>query len=183
MDENKNVNINPEEPEVEQQAQPVESVEAPVEEMWNAPASEQPAEPAEKPQVLAASNTPAADNVAQPVYVAPSAMFDNNTADHSYAVISLVLGIIGLVMCCSGTLSIILGVIGLILGIICRKHGNREGVSLAGIVTSAVALGLGLASILISSVFWVALFEEMLYENPDLFETMPDGYIKFFGRF
>lgn len=183
MDENKNMNISPEEPEIDQQAQPAEPVEAPVDQLWNAPEAEQPVEPAEQPQGLTASNTSVGNTVAQPVYVDPSAMFNNNTTDHSYAVISLVLGIIGLVMCCSGTLSIALGVIGLILGIICRKHGNREGVSLAGIVTSSIALGLGLVSILISSVFWVAVFEEMLYENPDLFGTLPDDYIKMFRPF
>lgn len=183
MDENKNMNISPEEPEIDQQAQPAEPVEAPVDQLWNAPEAEQPVErPAEQPQGLTASNTSVGNTVAQPVYVDPSAMFNNNTTDHSYAVISLVLGIIGLVMCCSGA-SIAFGVIGLILGIICRKHGNREGVSLAGIVTSSIALGLGLVSILISSFFWVAVFEEMLYENPDLFGTLPDDYIKMFRPF
>ena len=198
MEENKN--LNPVEQEPEQQ------VEVPIEEMWNAPVAEQAeeivepvaetveqpveqveqpvAEPVEQAQVLTASNTPVGNNAAQPVYVAPSVMFAKNTTNHGYAVASLILGIIGLVTCCCyGVTAVVLGVIGLILGILSRKHGNNEGISLAGVIISAISLGLGLifGAIMVVAVF-VAM-EDMMYENYDLFEEMYDGYIKLFRPF
>lgn len=197
MEENKN--LNPVEQEPEQQ------VEAPIEEMWNAPVAEQaeeivepvaetveqveqpvaePVEPVEQPAVLTASNTNVGSAPSAPVYVAPSAMIAKNTTDHGYAVTSLILGIIGLVTCCCyGVTAVVLGVIGLILGILSRKHGNNEGISLAGIIISAISLGLGLifGAIMVVAVF--AAMEDMMYENYDLFEEMYDGYIKLFRPF
>ena len=201
MEENKN--LNPVEQEPEQQ------VEAPIEEMWNAPVAEQaeeivepvaetveqpveqaeqpvaePTEPVEQPAVLTASNTNVGSAPSAPVYVAPSAMIAKNTTDHGYAVTSLILGIIGLVTCCCyGVTAVVLGVIGLILGILSRKHGNNEGISLAGIIISAISLGLGLifGAIMVVAVF--AAMEDMMYENYDLFEEMYDGYIKLFRPF
>lgn len=201
MEENKN--LNPVEQEPEQQ------VEAPIEEMWNAPVAEQaeeivepvaetveqpveqaeqpvaePTEPVEQAQVLTASNTNVGSAPSAPVYVAPSAMIAKNTTDHGYAVTSLILGIIGLVTCCCyGVTAVVLGVIGLILGILSRKHGNNEGISLAGIIISAISLGLGLifGAIMVVAVF--AAMEDMMYENYDLFEEIYDGYIKLFRPF
>lgn len=179
MEENKN--LNPVEQEPEQQ------VEAPIEEMWNAPVAEQAeeiVEPVEQAAVLTASNTNVGSAPSAPVYVAPSAMIAKNTTDHGYAVTSLILGIIGLVTCCCyGVTAVVLGVIGLILGILSRKHGNNEGISLAGIIISAISLGLGLifGAIMVVAVF--AAMEDMMYENYDLFEEMYDGYIKLFRPF
>ena len=201
MEENKN--LNPVEQEPEQQ------VEAPIEEMWNAPVAEQaeeivepvaetveqpveqveqpvaePTEPVEQAQVLTASNTNVGSAPSAPVYVAPSAMIAKNTTNHGYAVTSLILGIIGLVTCCCyGVTAVVLGVIGLILGILSRKHGNNEGISLAGIIISAISLGLGLIFGAIVVVAFFAAMEDMMYENYDLFEEMYDGYIKLFSRF
>ena len=197
MEENKN--LNPVEQEPEQQ------VEAPIEEMWNAPVAEQaeeivepvaetveqveqpvaePVEPVEQPAVLTASNTNVGSAPSAPVYVAPSAMIAKNTTDHGYAVTSLILGIIGLVTCCCyGVTAVVLGVIGLILGILSRKHGNNEGISLAGIIISAISLGLGLIFGAIVVVAFFVAMEDMMYENYDLFEEMYDGYIKLFRPF
>ena len=201
MEENKN--LNPVEQEPEQQ------VEAPIEEMWNAPVAEQaeeivepvaetveqpveqaeqpvaePTEPVEQPAVLTASNTNVGSASSVPVYVAPSAMIAKNTTDHGYAVTSLILGIIGLVTCCCyGVTAVVLGVIGLILGILSRKHGNNEGISLAGIIISAISLGLGLIFGAIVVVAFFVAMEDMMYENYDLFEEMYDGYIKLFRPF
>ena len=201
MEENKN--LNPVEQEPEQQ------VEAPIEEMWNAPVAEQaeeivepvaetieqpveqaeqpvaePTEPVEQPAVLTASNTNVGSASSAHVYVAPSAMIAKNTTDHGYAVTSLILGIIGLVTCCCyGVTAVVLGVIGLILGILSRKHGNNEGISLAGIIISAISLGLGLIFGAIMVVYVFVAMEDMMYENYDLFEEMYDGYIKLFRPF
>ena len=201
MEENKN--LNPVEQEPEQQ------VEAPIEEMWNAPVAEQaeeivepaaetveqpveqveqpvaaPTEPVEQAQVLTASNTNVGGAPSVPVYVDPSAMIAKNTTDHGYAVTSLILGIIGLVTCsCYGVLAVVLGTIGLILGILSRKHGNNEGISLAGVIISAISLGLGLIFGAIVVVAFFVAMEDMMYENYDLFEEMYDGYIKLFRPF
>lgn len=201
MEENKN--LNPVEQEPEQQ------VEAPIEEMWNAPVAEQaeeivepvaetveqpveqveqpvaePTEPVEQAQVLTASNTNVGSAPSAPVYVDPSAMIAKNTTDHGYAVTSLILGIIGLVTCCCyGVTAVVLGVIGLILGILSRKHGNNEGISLAGVIISAISLGLGLIFGAIMVVYVFVAMEDMMYENYDLFEEMYDGYIKLFRPF
>ncbi len=197
MDENKN--LNPVEQEPEQQAESVETVATPVEEMWNAPVAEQteeaaepvaePAnepteEPAEQPTVLTASNTDVGGAPLAPIYVDPSAALEKNTVDHGYAVASLVLGIVGLVSCCCyGLPAVVMGVIGLILGIMSRKHGNNEGISLAGVIISAISLGLGLVfgAIMVVAIF--AAMEEVIYENPDLFGEMYDDYVKLFRPF
>ena len=193
MDENKN--LNPVEQEPEQQAEPVETVEAPVEELWNAPVAElteeaaepanEPAEePAEQPTVLTASNTGENDVPSAPIYVDPSAIFEKNTVDHGYAVASLGVGIVGLVSCCCyGLPAVVMGVIGLILGIMSRKHGNNEGISLAGVIISAISLGLGLV---FGAIMVVAIFTamgEVVYENPDLFGEMYDDYVTLFRPF
>ena len=144
----------------------------------------EPTEPVEQAQVLTASNTNVGSAPSAPVYVDPSAMIAKNTTDHGYAVASLILGIIGLVTCCCyGVTAVVLGVIGLILGILSRKHGNNEGISLAGVIISAISLGLGLIFGAIVVVAFFAAMEDMMYENYDLFEEMYDGYIKLFRPF
>lgn len=65
------------------------------------------------------------------------------------AVASMVLGILGLLGAFSFIFSIpavIMGIIGLILGIVANKK-SHSGIAIAGIVTSSIALGIGLIEV------------------------------------
>lgn len=189
MDENMNLNN------VESEA---EKEPAPVEKMWTEPVAE-PAEesaveaPAEveqpvAPATVVATNAVAAQPTVAPVYVNQLPL-EKNTADHGMALASMILGIAGLVACCCyGILGIVLGAVGLILGIIARKHGNNEGISLAGIILSAISLGfgllffgivlLGVIGMLSDPEFMESFYEDYYSQN----DTYGD-YIKMFFRF
>jgi hypothetical protein len=61
------------------------------------------------------------------------------------AVTSLVLGIISIVFAtipCFGVITLATGIIGLIMGILGRRSATRHGMAIAGIVLSAVGLGI-----------------------------------------
>lgn len=73
------------------------------------------------------------------------------------AIASLVLGIVGIVVglpLFTGFLAVILGVIGLILGLVNRSRlrsrvSDASGMTLAGIITSAIAILIGLGGFLV----------------------------------
>lgn len=60
-----------------------------------------------------------------------------------FSITSMVLGIVSLVMWCITYVSVPAAIVGLILGIIGRKRAGK-GMALAGIVTSIIALSLGI---------------------------------------
>lgn len=73
---------------------------------------------------------------------------------HNKAVISLILGIIGVVAWLGGyssVISLVLGIIGLILSIQAKKAGNTEGIRTAGFIVCLVCTIVG-AVILISCI-------------------------------
>ena len=66
------------------------------------------------------------------------------------SVVSLVLGIIGLVICCClGAPSVILGIIGVILAILSKNdnQGKMDGMAIAGLVLSIISFVAGLGSL------------------------------------
>lgn len=77
------------------------------------------------------------------------------------SIAALVLGILGIVLgCCWGVLGVIFGAIGLVLGILGNKQSKTK-LGTAGIVVSAVAIGLGLIIWIIGAVFAASLMEEL----------------------
>ena len=71
-------------------------------------------------------------------------------SSNTKAVISLILGIAGLVLCCClGAPSVILGMIGVILAILSKNdnQGQMDGMAITGLVLSILAFVIGLASL------------------------------------
>lgn len=66
---------------------------------------------------------------------------NGGTQSNALGVVSLVLGIIGVVVFCCNPLPIILGVIAIILGFIAKGKGQKY--AMAGIVLGFIAVGLG----------------------------------------
>ena len=71
-------------------------------------------------------------------------------SSNTKAVISLILGIAGLVLCCClGAPSVILGMIGVILAILSKNdnQGQMDGMAIAGLILSIIAFIVGLSSL------------------------------------
>lgn len=78
--------------------------------------------------------------VYQPYQTMPN--YDQPAEQKGLSIASLVLGISALLFVCIPFIGIVMGIIGLVLGIIGRKKGAK-GVALAGIITSSIAIGVG----------------------------------------
>ena len=88
-------------------------------------------------------------------------------SSNTKAVISLILGIAGLVLCCClGAPSVILGIIGVILAILSKNdnQGQMDGMAIAGLVLSILAFVVGLASLC----FYIYCF----VTDPEMFESV-----------
>ncbi len=131
MEENKNLENNLE-PEITAQGEQT-TIEQ--------PAVEQPSTPV-NPYIVSSDYN--ANGQYQPVVSAPL-LNQKNTTNHGMAIASMVLGIVGTVLCCCCGTSVVIGIIGLILGIIARSKGNREVFSLVGIILNSVAIFLSIA--------------------------------------
>jgi len=83
------------------------------------------------------------------------------SSPNTLQIVSLVLGIAGIVLgCCISYLGVILG----IAGLLCAVFGNKEGktgVGTAGFVCSIVALVLGIIWVIVGLVFGAALLSEL----------------------
>lgn len=64
-----------------------------------------------------------------------------------FAIASMVLGIVSLVCCCAGNVTAILG---LIFGILALTKTKKDGMALAGVITSSVAIVLSIVTIAVS---------------------------------
>lgn len=87
------------------------------------------------------------NNPNSPYYGPQGPVRPPESAPHGLSIASLVLGIIGIVLCCIFYLAIIFGVIGLILGI-AGYAVRKTKFGIAAIIVSSVALGLGIFYIL-----------------------------------
>lgn len=76
-----------------------------------------------------------------------------NKTKHGFAVASLVLGIVSVVLCCCTWVGVICGIVGLVLSILARKAGNTETICKAGLILSIVGLALSVILLIISLVF------------------------------
>lgn len=79
------------------------------------------------------------------------------------SIAALVLGILGIVLgCCWGIVGVLCGVIGLILGILGNKQSKTK-LGTAGIIVSAVAIGLSLISWIVGAVILTSVPWDSLY--------------------
>ncbi|MBQ5401048.1 MAG: DUF4190 domain-containing protein [Treponema sp.] len=91
------------------------------------------------------------------------------------SIASMVLGIIGLLLLFTYILSpvsVILGIIGLVLGVSSNKT-NHSGIAVAGIATSAVAMGLGILEFA-SCAGFMAMFSNEIKNGADWFDGMDE---------
>ena len=70
------------------------------------------------------------------------------------AIASMILGIVSILFTCCYGGGLITGIVGLVLGIIAKSKGQNKGFTLTGIITSAVAIFLGII-VLILIIFGV----------------------------
>ena len=73
-----------------------------------------------------------------------------NKTKHGFAVASLVLGIVSVVLCCCTWVGIVCGIVGLVLSILARKAGNTETICKAGLILSIIGLALSIILLILS---------------------------------
>ena len=76
-----------------------------------------------------------------------------NKAKHGYAVASLVLGIVSVVLCCCTWVGIICGIVGLVLAVVAKKAGNTESICKAGLILSIIGIVLSVVLLIFSLAF------------------------------
>ena len=143
--------------------------------------------PAPQPAVSAQA-TPAAQPTvsAAPTPAALPTMLSATPPYHGFAIASLVLGIVSIVCCCCSWVMLPAAITGLVLGIVARCQGNKETVSLVGVILSAVAVGLILLVGVVAAAYWMAA-PEILQELTEEFGSTPydwdaDNMLAFFRR-
>ncbi len=88
-----------------------------------------------------------------------------------YAITSMVLGIVSLVVCCLPYITVPAALIGLIFGIVSLKGGyGGRGMAIAGIVTSSVAIALGAWLLIVM----IRMLAEGTYNNPNVMEYVQE---------
>ena len=84
--------------------------------------------------------------------------YKSNSGGGSWmAVVSLILGIISIVLCCIWYISLIAGVVSIVLAILYNKNNGRNGMSTAGLVCSIIGIILAIAIIVIAALGIAAL--------------------------
>ena len=81
------------------------------------------------------------------------------------AVTSLILGILSLALCLYWFIALPLGIVAVVLGVMARKKGVGAGMALAGIITGAIGIALGL--ILAVLTFTGGGIAEYCNDNPE----------------
>ena len=79
------------------------------------------------------------------------------------SIASLVLGIVSITLCCCSIVGIICAVLGLVFGIIAQKR-QPSGMGLAGIITSAFGIALGVLGFFLNSLMFEDLIDEIMRE-------------------
>jgi len=85
-------------------------------------------------------------------------------------ILSMIFGIISIACCCINYFPLVLSIAGLVLGII-QQRKYKNGIALAGIITSSIGLGLGIIVIILNSViptdeqYWKDYFKNYFGES------------------
>ena len=113
---------------------------------------------------------PVQDNMEQPV----QSTFDPNVMPNNYqvppqeqqksgngmAIAALVLGIVGLLLCCLNTyVGIVVGIVAIVLGVMARKKDPHSGMALAGMILGIITVALALICIIIVMAFGSAFYD------------------------
>ena len=96
---------------------------------------------------------------------------NGNGQKDTLAVVSLVLGIVSLVVCCcSGLFSMPFGIGGIICAVLSKKNG-KSGLAMAGLVCSIIGVVFGILSTILGALMFVALLNDA-----DAMETFTSMY-------
>lgn len=95
----------------------------------------------------------------------------------AYSIVSLVLGIVGCLCCCSAYLSLIMGVGAVVFAIVARRHlGYFDGMAIGGLVTGIIGFVFGIAGVLMTVFFFGNEdFWQMVEEALERAEEDPEG--------
>lgn len=106
--------------------------------------------------------------------------YENNNDSKQYtepketntmAVISMVLGIIGVLACCAFPVAILFGVAAVVLAILSKKGKPFSGFAIAGLVLGIIAVLLGLLMFA-----YIMIVTYMYQSNPDFFNSIMEEY-------
>lgn len=105
------------------------------------------------------------------------------TAKDTMALVGMILGIVSLALCCLNLLMLPVAIAGLVLSIIGIKSVRRKGMSIAGIICSALAFLLciiifceGLSEVKKQSNFYSDVYEDIFGEDLDDLDDLLDDY-------
>lgn len=87
------------------------------------------------------------------------------TSKDTCALISMILGIVSLVLCCSPVIGVILGIAAIVLGIIGLKAPQRKGMAIAGLAVGII--GLLISGAMLAGTVYYASHPELLEEYLD----------------
>ena len=93
-----------------------------------------------------------------------------NNAGSGLAITAMICGICGLALWWGFVTGIILGTIGVVFGFVARSKGQKNGLSMTGIVTGFIALGLSLLMILVVESESYELYDEYDYDDDYYYE-------------
>jgi len=94
--------------------------------------------------------------------------------NNTLAIVSLVMGILSILLCCCFGVGIIFGIIGIVCAIMAKNKGQSKGLVIAGLVCSIVGCVFSVASI----AYWVycfALAAESM-NDPAMLEEIMNSY-------
>lgn len=94
---------------------------------------------------------------------------------NSFAIASLVCGILSILMCCGGILSLPFGALSILFAVLSRRRGRRmPGMSIAGIWIGCVGILMGVLMTVYS--FF------MIFHNPDFLDQVNTTYEMIYGE-
>jgi hypothetical protein len=104
-------------------------------------------------------------NLTEEPIVTPESGQEAPQGGKGMAIASMVLGIVGMVLCCIWYISIPCAIVGLVLGIMHNKKNTKSGMATAGIVCSIIAIILAVAIIVLAAIGVAALSASGLNMN------------------
>lgn len=114
------------------------------------------------------------NNMYEEYSVEPTVEVAEEKQSDALAIISLVMGILSIILCCCYGIGIVFGIAGIICGAVAKKKGQSKGLALAGLICSIVGCVFSVAAI-IYYVWAVTL----VMNDPEMFnmmEEMMSGY-------
>lgn len=93
-----------------------------------------------------------------------------------FSIASMICGILSILVCCCGFLSLPFGALGILFALLARRKGqSMNGMSIAGIVTSAIGMVCGVAFLVLSFSGTLTLMNDPAYHD-EMYDTMEEIY-------